>query len=190
MEASTASPVLRYAVLAALTIFPTIIAVSWQWRNQFLQFRQTQKSVQRRLCFAVATSALAYSISLVLVACLTTYFFSSGQLQPGKLRPGAAHPVFAVVTVTNYLFAFTCMALIVAASLHRYHRLCSVYSESLHGKIFLVGLYGTIASSVLAFCFNTVDVLVYEHVLFQVGLSLTIAFPVVVDFLANFLVFS
>jgi hypothetical protein len=168
--------------VVVLTIFP----VGAQWYNQYKLRQATPNSEQRKLCFLASTLCLLGCCELIVSAVYYQILLATQQIRPGKLIPGEWHISIVVLAVCSYFLLFSGWHYIVQASLHRYHRLCSVQKGTLHEKLFQASKYTTTVAAIVATLSNTVNVFVYGHATFSVLVMLSQAWLVILDFYVNF----
>lgn len=183
------SLVTPFRVFISLLIIGTFALAAVQFTNQIKLHQKTPNSQQRKLCLAAASMTVVMCVGYSVFFVTYLYFLSTGM--SSKKQDPRKWPLLYAVIYGNYLVvAYSGFVLIVLASLHRYHRLCSVAKGSTHEKVFVVAKYGSICSSIIAIITNVINVLIVENVLLTVTQTIAIGWMVSVDFYANYSMIS
>jgi hypothetical protein len=169
-------------------LLATLLAAAAQWDNQFKLHKATPNSYQRRLCLAAAS--IAFLMIIGYISLLAIYIGDIRAGWPsGRVLPGQRSIPFTICAIYCTVASYSGSCIIVLASLHRYHRLCSVVKGSKHERFFNAAKYGSIAATIIVIMTNISHGFIYRSPIFVATMSLCFSWLLSTEFYANISVF-
>jgi uncharacterized membrane protein YidH (DUF202 family) len=172
-------------IIDIVILLATLLSAAAQWDNQFKLHKATPNSYQRKLCLAAASIAVSMSIGFLFLFSIYIADIRAGW-PPGRVLPGQRSMQFKICSIFCIIVTYGGSCVIVQASLHRYHRLCSVIKGSRHESYFNVAKYGSIAAAIIAVIANSVNGYIYRSPALVGVLALSMFTLYFIDFYANY----
>jgi hypothetical protein len=175
-------------ILVIVILLATLLSAAAQWDNQFKLHKATPNSYQRRLCLAAAS--IAFLMIIGYISLLAIYIGDIRAGWPsGRVLPGQRSIPFTICAIYCTVASYSGSCIIVLASLHRYHRLCSVVKGSKHEKFFNAAKYGSITATIIVIMANISHGFIYRSPIFVVIIPLCLFWLIFTEFYANVSVF-